>query len=320
MGWEAILLKALPSLINVAGNLLQTGISNIGSAKSSQTMNNNTETSGSTSTSTSGSVTESGETIKQGSIQGIVSALTSAMGTPTGNNSQGAANFNAMQTQTANNLQTGQWTMANMMNMFSNLVSNGLDYASMTSARQYNSKEAAAQREWSERMSSTAYQRGVKDLQAAGLNPVLAAYNGFGASSPSGGTASTGIQNFAQTSAAAIPSAHTATMQAMYDYGNNTAQFLQNAMQVISNARETSQYGMARSMQQMADQISTSSAKTVQNMAQQQSSEAYQDKLAGVGKPGNKNSRNSGSSGGNGGSGRMMGGGFSRGAGAGRGR
>lgn len=318
MGWGAILMQALPSLINVAGNLLQTGISNMGSAKSSQTMNNNTSTNANTSTSTSGSITESGETVRQGSISGIVDALTSAMGTPTGNNSQGAANFNAMQTQTANNLQTGQWTMANMMNMFSNLVSNGLDYASMTSARQYNSKEAAAQREWSERMSSTAYQRGVKDLQAAGLNPVLAAYNGFGASSPSGGTASTGMQNFAQTSAASIPTAHTATMQAMYDYGNNTSQFLQNAMQVISNAKETSQYGMARSMQQIADQISTSSARTVQDMAQEQSSEAYTDKLAGVGKPnsGNHSGRSSGNSSGS----SKMGRGSSHGGGAGRGR
>ena len=306
MGWETILLQALPSLINVAGNLLQTGISNNSNAKSNQTMN----TSGSTST--SGSMTESGGTVRQGSISGIVDALTSAMGTPTGNNSQGAANFNAMQTQTANNLQNGQWTMANMMNMFSNLVSNGLDYASMTSARQYNSKEAAAQREWSERMSSTAYQRGVKDLQAAGLNPVLAAYNGFGASSPSGGTASTGMQNFAQTSAASIPTAHTATMQAMYDYGNNTAQFLQNAMQVISNAKETSQYGMAQSMQNIANQISTSSAKTVQDMAQTQSKAEYQDKLAGVGKPNRSGTSGKSSFGG-------MGGGTSHGGG-GRGR
>ena len=319
MGWETILMQALPSLINVAGSLLQTGISNIGSAKSSQTMNNNTETSSSTSTSTSGSITESGGTVKQGSIDGIVKALTSAMGTPTGNNSQSAANFNAMQAQTANKLQSGQWTMANMMNMFSNLVSNGLDYASMTSARQYNSKEAAAQREWSEKMSSTAYQRGVKDLQAAGLNPALAAYNGFGASSPSGGTASTGMQNFAQTSAASIPTAHTATMQAMYDYGNNTAQFMQNAMQVINNAKETSQYGMARNMQQMADQISTSSAKTVQNMAQQQSSESYQDKLAGVGKANRDSSNNERVS--PNGAGRVkQGGGSTHGAGSGRGR
>lgn len=53
---------------------------------------------------------------------------------------------------------------------------------------QFNADQAAKQMAFQERMSSTSHQREVKDLIAAGLNPVLSA-NG-GASTPSGSTAS----------------------------------------------------------------------------------------------------------------------------------
>ncbi len=57
-------------------------------------------------------------------------------------------------------------------------------------AMAFNAQEAAKNRDWQKMMSDTAHQREIVDLKAAGLNPVLSAMNGNGASVGSGATAS----------------------------------------------------------------------------------------------------------------------------------
>lgn len=209
---------------------------------------------------------QSGSNVQIGNTGSLGSVLGQALSTATGSNWQQAFGASQGSAQTANNLQNAQWTMAQAMNAFSNIGANIANIWSQTSARSFNRKEAKAQRDWQEYMASTAYQRTMQDMKKAGLNPILAAQNGatgFG----TGASASTSHGQFSQMTSAAVPSAHSASAQAMYDYGNNTMQFLQNAMQTINTAKQYGYSQMAGGLTQSMMQVADSSAKSINEYA-----------------------------------------------------
>lgn len=70
-------------------------------------------------------------------------------------------------------------------------ATNAQQMAMFQQQMQFNAAEAEKNRDFQKEMSSTAWQRGMSDMKAAGLNPILAANLG-GASSPGGGAASIG--------------------------------------------------------------------------------------------------------------------------------
>lgn len=213
----------------------------LGNTSNSSSKNN---TWGTTDTSTSGgqsSITQGSNTVTQ-SLGGTY------MGTPTG-------------WSTLTNQGSVNW--ANLLSMGSNLFSNLLSGASQSSAKQYNSAEAAQSRAWAEKMRATAYQDTMADMKAAGLNPILAAQNGATAT-PSGAQASAAAMHYQQQSAQA------AATQAVYQYGHNTAEtfnWLHSLAMTDTVRSNSSTYQKVHSAMENLAESSASQVETYATMA-----------------------------------------------------
>lgn len=99
---------------------------------------------------------------------------------------QKAANFNQSSADNANLINTQ--TLANQYGFNSGAWAEAANWNEQmfNQSMAFNAEQAQLNREWQERMDSTKYQRAIKDMKAAGLNPVLSV-TGNGISVGSGG-------------------------------------------------------------------------------------------------------------------------------------
>ena len=120
-------------------------------------------------------------------------------------------------------------TIANMRSAYNRMQK---QQQSWEDTAAYNSAEAAKLREWQEYMSNTAYQRAVRDMKLAGINPILA-YTQGGAATGTGMAASMDAISGAQGNAIADSYGESSG----YSYGSNYSQnYFDNNMRALANS------------------------------------------------------------------------------------
>lgn len=104
---------------------------------------------------------------------------------------QAQGNFNAGQAALANGIGSDRIAEQYGFNSGQAAMANQFTSDMWDRAASYNAEQAQIHRDWLEHMDNTKYQRAIKDMESAGLNPILAVTGGGISTGTGGGSAAT---------------------------------------------------------------------------------------------------------------------------------